>query len=368
MELKTQTSFFMNMGPQHPSTHGVFRMRLQVDGEVIQEMEPVFGYLHRGIEKLGEERTYTQIIPLTDRLDYTSAMNNNLAYCMAVEKLAGIAVPEKAQYIRVIVAELQRIAAHLLGVGALFNDVGCMATPLLYMFREREKILDMFEMVCGQRLTTNYVRVGGVAQDLPEDFLPILKVFCDDMPSKVDEYEMLLSENEVVVSRLKGVGVLPADLAINASVSGPVLRASGIKWDIRRADPYLIYDRIDFEIPTGAIGDCYDRYIVRLKEIRQCVRILKQAMEQIPAGEVKADVPAVLRPPKGEAYARIESPKGELGFFLVSDESINPYRFHIRAPAFINLTPLRDMIMGWKVADVVVTLGSIDICMGEVDR
>jgi len=365
--LKTEP-FVINMGPQHPSTHGVFRMRMTLDGEVVVNMEPVFGYLHRGIEKLAEERTYTQNIPFTDRLDYLASMSNNLAYVLAVEKLAGIPVPERAEYIRVIMAELQRIASHLIGVGAFLNDCGAFMTPFLYMFREREKILDLFEMVCGQRLTYNYIRIGGVSHDIPEEFLPALDKFVRQMPGFIDEYDQLLAENEILLARAKGVGILPKELAINISASGPVLRGSGVKWDIRKADPYSVYDRLEFDIPTGSIGDCYDRYRVKIQEMRQSVRIIKQAMEQLPQGEVRSEVPHLIHPPLGEAYGHIEAPRGELGFYLVSDNSIAPYRFHIRAPTLINLTALCDMVIGWKVADCVIIFGSIDICLAEVDR
>ncbi len=367
MAIRTEP-FVINVGPQHPSTHGVFRMRVTLDGEVVVDMEPVLGYLHRGIEKLAEGRTYTQNIPFTDRLDYLASMTNNLAYAMAVEKLAGIAVPERAEYLRVIMSELQRIASHLVGVGSFLNDCGAFMTPFLYMFREREKILDLFEMVCGQRLTYNYIRIGGVSYDIPEEFLPALDKFVREMPGFIDEYDQLLAENEILLARAKGVGILPKELAINTSASGPVLRASGVNWDIRKADPYSVYDRFEFDIPTGSTGDCYDRYWVRIQEMRQSVRIIKQAAEQLPQGEVLTRVPLRLRPPAGEAYGHIEGPKGELGFYLVSDNSVTPYRFHVRAPTLINLTALRDMMIGWKVADAVIIFGSIDICLGEVDR
>ncbi len=367
MVLKTEP-FVLNIGPVHPSTHGVFRMRATLDGEVIVDLEPVFGYLHRGIEKLAEERTYTGVIPLTDRLDYLASMSNNLAYVLAVEKLADIAVPERAQYIRVILAELQRLASHLIAVGSFLNDCGAFFTPFLYMFREREKIIDLFEMLSGQRLLYNYMRVGGFNQDLPDEFLPALRILVKRMPGYVDEYDRLLAENEILLARAKGVGILPRDLAINIGASGPVLRASGVKWDIRKADPYSVYDRFEFDIPTGTVGDCYDRYRVRIEEMRQSLRILKPALEQIPGGPVKSEVPHYLHPPAGEAYARIEAPKGELGFYLVSDTSIAPYRCHIRAPSLINLTALRDMIIGWKIPDLIIIFGSIDITMGEVDR
>jgi NADH-quinone oxidoreductase subunit D len=367
MALKTEP-FVINLGPVHPSTHGVFRLRATLDGEVIMDIEPIFGYLHRGIEKLAEGRNYKQNIPLTDRLDYVASMSNNLAYVIAVEKLAGIAVPERAEYIRIIMAELQRIASHLLAVGSLANDLGTFFTPFQYMFREREKIVDLFEMVCGQRLLYNYMRFGGVSHDIPDEFIPALSKFVTTMPSFINEYDQLLAENEILLARLKGVGILPKELAISSSTSGPVLRGSGVKFDIRKADPYSIYDRFKFDIPTGSIGDCYDRYRIRIQEMQQSVRILEQAVDQLPQGEVLTKVSPRLKPPIGEAYAHIEAPKGELGFYLVSDNSDKPYRLHIRAPSLINLTALREMIIGWKLADAIVIFGSIDICLGEVDR
>ena len=367
MAVKTEP-FAVNIGPQHPSTHGVFRMRLTLDGEVVVDMEPVFGYLHRGVEKLAEGRTYKQNIPLTDRLDYVSSMTNNLAYVLAVEKLAGITVPERAEHLRVIIAELQRIANHLIGVGAFLNDCGAFMTPFLYMFREREKIYDLFDMVCGQRLTYNYMRFGGMSQDIPDEFLPALDIFIKNMPRFIDEYERLISKNEILLVRTKGVGILSKEDAVNMSAAGPVLRASGVSWDIRKADTYSIYDRFEFDIPTGSVGDCYDRYWVRMQEMRQSVRIIEQAIAQLPAGPVLTPVPLRLRPPAGEVYGRIEAPKGELGFYLVSDNSSHPYRFHVRPTSLINLTKLRDMTIGWKLADVIATLGSIDICLAEVDR
>lgn len=368
INIKTEP-FCLNIGPAHPSTHGVFRLKATLDGEVIIGLEPIFGYLHRGIEKLAEQRTYNGIIPLTDRLDYLASMSNNLAHCQAVEKLAGIKVPERAEYLRVIMAELQRIASHLVSIGAFLNDCGAFMTPILYMLREREKILDLFEMVCGQRLTYSYMRPGGLAQDIPEEFLPALHKFIDTTPKYFDEYDRLLAENEILLARTKGVGILSRELAISASASGPVLRASGIKWDLRKSDPYSIYDRFTFEIPTGESGDCYDRYQVRMKEMRQSLRIVEQAVQQMPeSGEFRSKVPRLIRPPIGEVYERIEAPKGELGLFIVSDNSIAPYRYHIRGPSLINLTALSDMIIGWKIADAIIIFGSIDICMGEVDR
>ena len=367
MALKTEP-FVLNLGPLHPSTHGVFRMRLTLDGEVIINLEPVFGYLHRGVEKLAEQRTYTGVIPLTDRLDYIASMSNNLAYVLAVEKLAGISVPERAEYLRVIMAELQRIASHLMGIGAFFNDCGAYFTPFLYMFRERERIIDLFEMVSGQRMLYNYMRVVGVSQDVPEEFMPALRRFLKQRSSYINEYDFFLKENEILLARATGVGILPKELAINMSTSGPFLRGSGVKWDMRKVDPYSIYDRFEFDIPTGSVGDCYDRYRVRVEEMRQSLRIIEQAVEQIPSGEVISDVPHLIRPPVGEAYARIEAPKGELGFYLVSDNSIAPYRCHIRAPSLMNLTTLRELIIGLKIQDAIITFGSIDITMGEVDR
>jgi len=344
-------------------------MRLTLDGEVIVDVEPVVGYLHRGIEKLAEERTYTGVIPLTDRLDYVSSMSNNLAYVMAVEKLAGIKVPERAEYLRAIMAELQRIANHLIAVGSFFNDSGAYFTPFLQMYREREKIVDIFEMVCGQRLTYNYMRIGGVSQDVPGEFVPAMNKFLAQLPPAVDQFDTFLMENEILLARAKGVGILPPDTAINAGATGPVLRASGIAWDLRKTDPYSIYDRFEFDIPTGSAGDVYDRYRMRMEEMRQSLRILEQAMQQLPSsGPVKADVPHLIRPPAGDAYAHIEAPKGELGFYVVSDNSIAPYRCHIRPTSLLNLTALREMVVGWKIADLVSIFGSIDICLGEVDR
>ena len=358
----------VNIGPQHPSTHGVFRLRVTFDGETILDVEPVFGYLHWGTEKLAEERTYTQVITLTDRLDYVASMTSNQAYVLACEQLVGVEVPERAMYLRVIAAELQRIASHLVATGFLLNDLGAFATPLMYCFRERERILDLFEMLCGARITLSYMRPGGVFQDTPEEFWPALTRFIDEMPHYVDEYERLLTNNEVLVTRTRGVGVLDALQALNASVTGPVLRSTGHSWDLRKEDPYEVYDRVQFNVPVGEQGDNYDRYLIRIAEMRESAGIVAQCAQQIGPGPVKADVPALLRPPAGDAYGRVESPKGELGYYLVSDGGIAPYRFKIRSPSFINLTPLKEMLVGWKLADMIVTLGSVDINMGEVDR
>ena len=371
MPIKTEP-FIVNLGPVHPSTHGVFRLRVELDGEVVVDLEPVFGYLHRGIEKLAEERTYGGFVPLTDRLDYLASMSNNFGYVLTVEKLAGIKIPERAEYIRVIMAELQRIATYLVVIGAFVNDCGAYFTPFLYMWREREKIIDLFEMASGQRLTYNYMRIGGVSQDIPEEFLPAVARLCDQLDFNIDEFDQLLKENEILLARTRNIGILSKETAINCGITGPVLRASGVKWDIRRADPYSIYDRFEFDIPIGGTGDTYDRYRIRVEEMRQSLRIIRQAIKAIPGGPVRLSVPHELphlvRPPAGDVYGHIETPKGELGFYIVSDTGIAPYRCHIKAPSFINLTPLKEMIIGWKVADLFAIFGSIDLTMGEVDR
>jgi NADH-quinone oxidoreductase subunit D len=358
----------LNMGPQHPSTHGVFRLILQLDGETVVGVKPVMGYLHRSTEKLGEARTYVQAVTLTDRMDYLSPMTNNWAYALAVEKLAGLEVPERAEYIRVIVGELSRIASHQVAIGTFGADVGTWFTPLVYAFREREEILDLFGLCAGVRMNPSYVRFGGVARDLTPDFLERARRFIDKMPGKIDEYESLLTNNEIFLARTKGIGLLPPELATAYSVTGPIARASGIAYDVRRAEPYGVYDRFDWEVPVRFGGDCFDRYMIRIAELRESVKLVRQALRDIPDGEFRGRQPKILRPPKGEAYARIEGPKGELGFYLVSDGSTSPYRFKVRAPSFINLTVLGELTIGHKVADAVVILGSFDIVMGEVDR
>jgi NADH-quinone oxidoreductase subunit D len=367
MNLRTEP-YVVNVGPQHPSTHGVFRMKFTMDGERIIDADMVIGYLHRSLEKLAEERTYTQNIPFTDRMDYLSAMSNNLGYCLAVEKLAGVYVPERGEYIRVIMAELQRIANHCMAVGTLINDAGAWQTPLMWLFAEREKVLDLFEMTCGARLTTNYMRIGGVAFDLPDEFVPACRRFVDYMPSRIEAVEQMTLENEILLARLKSNGVISTDLAVNASLSGPMLRASGVAWDIRTADPYSIYPRFDFQIPVGENGDSYDRFLIRIAEMRQSVSIVDQALRALPGGPSKVDVPLSLRPPVGEVYARIESPKGELGYYVVSDGGTAPYRFHVRPPSLINLSVLKEMVVGSTIADAIVAFGSIDIVIGELDR
>ena len=365
----------VNLGPQHPSTHGVFRMMATLDGERIVKLKPVMGYLHRNHEQIGEHATYIASFPFTDRLDYFCAMSNNFGLALAIEKLGGIPVSERGEYIRVIMAELTRVLNHTAVTGFLLNDMGAFGTPLLYAFREREKILDLFEMASGSRMMCNYVRPGGVREDVPEGFLEQTRALVNGYPQFLDEFEKLLTENEIVRQRTQHVGVLPKALAVNASITGPMLRASGVNYDIRKVDGYSLYPRFPFKIPLGSIGDVYDRYYVRILEMRESVKILQQALKEIPGGPaispkglamVKA--PRTFRPPKGDAYGRIEAPKGELGFYLVSDGSPQPYRYHIRAPSFVNLTVLEDMCLGQKVADAIIILGSIDIVMGEVDR
>lgn len=332
------------------------------------DVEPVLGYLHRGTEKLAESRTYVQIVTLTDRMDYLAAMSNNLAFVNTVEKLADIKVPERAQYIRVICAELQRIASHMMATGFLLNDLGAFATPLMYCFRERERILDLFEMLCGARITVNYMRPGGVFQDAPDDFWPAVDRILEDLPQYIDELEALISGNEIVLARTRGVGLLSDEQAVNASASGPILRASGVQWDLRKANPYEVYNRLEFEVPIGSSGDTFDRYIVRIQEMRESIKIIRQCIEQIPNGPIRSETLFNIRAPVGDAYAAIEGPKGELGFYIVSDGGISPYRCKVRAPSFINLTTLRDMLVGWKMGDLITIFGSIDIVLGEVDR
>jgi NADH-quinone oxidoreductase subunit D/NADH-quinone oxidoreductase subunit C/D len=367
-DVKTE-QIVVNLGPQHPSTHGVFRMVASLDGEKIVDLKPVFGYLHRNHEKIGERNTYLQNMPFTDRLDYICSMSNNFGYAVAVEKLMGIQVAERAEYIRVIMAELTRINNHLLAIGFLLNDLGAFFTPVLYAFVERELILDIFEAVSGSRMMCNYFRFGGVVRDIQPEQMKKIKEFVTRLPGKVDELEQLLTDNEIVRLRSEGVGVLTAEQAVANSATGPLLRASGIPFDIRRADPYSIYDRFDFDVCVRYHGDIYDRYLLRLDEIRQSIRILEQALKDIPEGPIMSVKPAYqVRVPAGEAYGRIESPKGELGFYVVSNGKPNPARYHVRAPTFINLTSLQGMCIGQKVADVVCILGSIDIVLGEVDR
>jgi NADH-quinone oxidoreductase subunit D len=360
----------ISMGPQHPSTHGVFQMDVVLDGERVVKLKPVFGYLHRNHEKIGENTTYLGSMPYTDRLDYFCSLTNNWAYALAVEKLAGLQAPERAEYIRVITAELTRLQNHVSLVGFLLQDMGASGTPLMYAFREREKILDLFESLTGARMMCNYMRFGGCRCDLPPGWLEQAKQVVVEFPRFLDEYEALLTGNEILLSRTQGVGCLSRDLAVNAGVTGPMLRASGVNYDVRKVDHYGIYDRFSFRVPLGEHGDVYDRYMVRILEMRESLKILQQALSDIPEGPI-VDPKAKLRgfrPKPGEAYGRIEAPKGELGFYLISDGSPNPYRYRVRPPSFVNLTILEDMCLGQYVADVVIILGSVDIVMGEVDR
>ena len=358
----------LNLGPQHPSTHGVFRLIMQLQGETVISAVPVLGYLHRSSEKLGEVRTYNQGTVLTDRMDYLSPITTNWAYALAIERLTGLVVPERAEFLRVMTGELSRIQSHLVAIGTFGADVGTYFTPLLYALREREAILDMLALPTGVRMNPSYIRYGGVVRDAPPEFFEQLERFLRIFPSKIDEYEAILTANEVFRNRTIGVGMIPPSVARAYSVTGPILRASGIEYDVRRAEPYSIYDRFEWEVPVRYNGDCFDRYMIRIQEMRQSTRILQQALDQIPEGDIRAKMPKVLKPPKGEAYARIEGPKGEIGFYLISDGTPNPYRYNVRPPSFINLTCLSQIAVGHKLADAVVILGSFDIVMGEVDR
>lgn len=357
----------VNMGPQHPSTHGVLRMILSLDGETVVDARPDIGFLHRGIEKLAERRTYMQIVGLTDRADYLSAMLNNAVYSMAVEKLAGIEVPQRAEYIRVIMMELNRIASHLVFIGAFGLDLGA-STPFIYAFREREDIVDLFEMACGARLTYSYIRPGGVMRDLPGGFDRKARTFLKKMPSRMDEIDDLFTKNEIVLVRTRGVGVISPEDAVNYALSGPNVRASGVAFDVRKDLPYSVYDHIQFDVVTQSTCDCLARYLVRTGEIRESLKIIEQALDMLPSGDYTAKVPRILKLPAGETFARIESSRGDLGVYLVSNGDTSPYRLHWRPPSFINLAAVGQMVRGWKVADVVAVLGSLDIVLGEVDR
>ncbi|MGB8656712.1 MAG: NADH dehydrogenase (quinone) subunit D [Candidatus Zixiibacteriota bacterium] len=382
----------LNMGPQHPSTHGVLRVILELDGETVVRATPDIGYLHTGIEKTMESKTYAQVIPLTDRMDYVASLSNNLAYLLAVEKLLDVQAPPKAQFVRVLLTELTRIASHLVWVGSHAMDIGALSM-LVYAFREREKLLDIFELVSGQRMMTSYFRIGGLAQDIPEGLDTKVREVLDTFPKWFDDYEKLLTKNRIWLNRTVGVGRISAEDAINCGLSGPILRACGVRWDIRKSNPYSGYDKFEFDIPTGKNGDVYDRYLVRMEEMRQSLRIVRQALDGIPEGDFVARVPGVVLPPKeqvlaniealifhfklvvegffpptGEVYHSIESPKGELGYYIVSDGSNKPYRVRVRPPCFVNLSALPKMIEGRLIADVVATIGSIDIVLGEIDR
>ncbi len=358
------------MGPHHPSTHGVFRMDVVLDGERVVKLKPVFGYLHRNHEKIAEGTSYLGSMPYTDRLDYFCSLTNNWAYALAVEKLAGLQVPERAEYIRVITAELTRLQNHACLIGFLVQDMGASGTPLMYAFREREKILDLFESLTGARMMCNYMRFGGCRCDLPDGWLAQAQKVVAEFPRFIDEFENFLSGNEILMSRTQGVGVLSRELAVNAGITGPMLRAAGVDYDLRKVDKYGLYDRFQFRVPLGEHGDVFDRYMIRVLEMRESVKILEQGLATILPGPI-VDPKSKLRgfrPKAGEAYGRIEAPKGELGFYLISDGGPNPYRYRVRPPSLINLTVLEDMCLGQLIADAVIILGSVDIVLGEVDR
>ena len=363
----------ISMGPQHPSTHGVLRLELIVDGEVVVDVIPHIGYLHRCFEKHAEHMTnYQQVIPYCDRLDYVAAMNMDFGYAIACEKLLKIKVPERVEYIRVVMAELNRIASHLIAIGTYGLDLGAF-TPFLYCFRDREIILDIFEQTCGARLLYNYIWIGGLSHDVFPDFAEKAKSFCRVFRPTIKELNDLLSFNKIFVERTANVGVLPADVAVNYGVSGPTLRGSGVKWDLRKNDPYSVYDRFQFDIPVGegkmgTVGDCWDRYMVRVHEMEQSLNIIEQAVENLPAGDVQSAMPKRIRPEAGDVYARTETPKGELGYYVVSDGTASPFRLKVKSPCFVNLSALPAMSRGAMVSDIVAILGSIDIVLGEIDR
>jgi NADH-quinone oxidoreductase subunit D len=370
-EIKTE-EMILNMGPQHPSTHGVLRLEVKLDGEIVTDVMPHLGYLHRCFEKHAEAMNYSQVIPYVDRMDYLAAMNNEFGYVLACEKLLGIEVPERVQYIRVIMAELQRIASHLVAIGTYGNDIGAY-TPFLYYFRDREKVLELFEITCGARLLYNYMCVGGLSHDIPHNFKEKAYIFVKYMKPMIDEVNALLCYNKIFVERTANVGVLPPDVAINAGASGPVLRGSGVKFDLRKDEPYSIYDRFDFNICTGngevgTVGDCWDRNMVRCNEMVESLKIIEQALDQMPEGDITFALPKRIKPPIGEVYFRSETPKGELGYYIISDGSLNPFRVKVRPPTFVNLSLVPAISKGHMVADLIAILGSVDIVLGEVDR
>ncbi|HEX3745257.1 MAG TPA: NADH-quinone oxidoreductase subunit D [Bryobacteraceae bacterium] len=361
------TELVLNMGPQHPSTHGVLRVILKLDGEKVLGADCVIGYLHRGVEKIAENRTFAQFNPYVDRMDYVAAISNGLGYCLAVEKVMNVEAPPRAQTVRVILTELNRIASHLLWLGTHALDIGAI-TPVFYCLREREEALKIFEKYCGARLTTHAFRIGGLLYETYDGFEKDIRDFCTMFLPKVDEYEELLTNNRIWVSRLKDVGILSAEECKEFGVTGPVLRAAGVKWDLRKAQPYSGYEKYDFEIPTRQNGDTYDRYVVRMQEMRQSVRIMQQAVDSLAEGPIMGKVGKVIKPPVGEAYVSIEAPKGELGYYVVCDGATQPYRVRVRPPSFVNLQALDRMIRGGLVADVVAVIGTLDIVLGEVDR
>jgi NADH-quinone oxidoreductase subunit D len=357
----------ISFGPQHPATHGVLRVMVKLDGERIVDAKPIIGYLHRGTEKIFERETYNGTIPHTDRMDYTAAATNNQGLVGAVEKMMGVTVPPRAAYIRMILAELQRIASHIIWLGTHALDIGAQ-TPFFYTFQEREIILDLYEEYCGARLTLNCMRVGGQPFDLPDGWTDRCRSFVDQLPARIAEWERLLTNNRIWKLRTIAVGVISAANAVEWGLTGPPLRGSGVKWDIRKVFPYDHYNEVEFEIPIGTNGDTYDRYLVRMEEMRQSVRIVQQCLARLPDGPVMAKVPKVIKPPKGEVYFSVEGPKGEVGFYAVSDASTNPYRLHVRPACFINLQALPELVRGHLVADLIAVIGTLDIVLGEIDR
>jgi NADH-quinone oxidoreductase subunit D len=358
----------LNFGPQHPATHGVLRLKLKIDGERILDAYPIIGYLHRGTEKLFELHPFFQNVPHTDRMDYVAAATNNLAYVGAVEKLVGLVVPPRARYIRTILCELQRISSHLLWLATHAIDIGAM-TPFFYTFRERELILDLFEQYCGARLTLNCMRPGGLPHDLPVGWTDLCRELVELFPEKLQEYDVLLTENRIWKKRTIGIGVLPPEVAIDYGVTGPMLRGSGVQWDLRKAIPYEAYPEVEFDVPIGKNGDTYDRYLVRMEEMRQANRIIQQCLDKLPEGPIMAKRPRVMKAGKeSETYFGIEGPKGEIGFYIVGDGTPNPYRCHVRPPSFINLQSLPELVRGGLMADLVALIGTTDIVLGEVDR
>lgn len=358
--------YMLNLGPQHPSTHGVLRVMVEMDGETCVGAETVIGYLHRGIEKLTEDRTYAQVVPYTDRLDYLASINNNLTYCMAVEELAGIEVPERAQYIRMIVAELTRIASYMVGIGIYIMDLGAVSA-VFYPWQQREYILETLCELCGSRMTHNYIRIGGVAADVNEGFYKKLNVFLEEFPKFLKLYHKLIDENEIFNARTKGVGVITKEQAMAYGLTGPNLRASGVPYDLRKDKPYLQYGKYDFHVPVGKNGDCYDRYWLRMIEVEESYKLIKKFVEDLPEGEIMAKVPKVFKPEPGEAYVQTENPKGILGCFVASDGTANPYRTHFRRPSFCNISIYDELLVGCKVADMVAVIASFDIVLGEID-
>ncbi len=363
----------LNIGPQHPSTHGVLRLKVKTDGEIITEITPYMGYLHRCFEKHCENLTYEQAIPYTDRCDYIGSMNNNFGYALAIEQLMEIKVSDKVEHIRIIVSEMNRIASHLLAIGVFGLDVGAF-TPFLYCFRDRERILDLFEMLCGARLLYNYIWIGGVSHDFPIGWVEKTYEFLDYFEPKISEYNELLTYNKIFIERTADVGVITPEVAISYGVTGPNLRGSGIRWDLRKDESYGIYDKFDFDIPIGtgamgSVGDCWDRYYVRMRELEESVKIVRQALDAMPRdGDVHASLPKKIRPKAGRIYSRSESPRGDLGFYVVSDGSDTPTRLKMRSPAFTALSCLDEIARGWMISDVIAILGSLDIVLGEIDR